>query len=218
MVNDNGKADSYVFRSWLDAAAVVDEKLHGPLPDVVSTQGHHLKPHPDTPVFEREVEPQFVEKLNFLLAGLLFGDTLRRRKYGDEVVDEWPDGHTPTEIREQWKSEQEADERRVQALLEIPTPPTPGDTCPPWESPTTARKRNLEDVSPSSSDSFDPPTPVPSRKRRKYIRSKPSFGQRNNMSTKESHKPSKAPPRPAPYLQFSYSLDLPSPESPREVT
>ncbi|KAM5445808.1 hypothetical protein MaudCBS49596_007097 [Microsporum audouinii] len=123
----NGKFEGYVFKSWLDAAVVVDERFYGPLPDVVSTQGRFLRPRPETPTFDPEYDPDFAHKLAFLLDGVPFRQKVRRRKYGEEIVEEWIEGHTPIEIREKWISEQEEKMRQHDAILENPTPPTPED-------------------------------------------------------------------------------------------
>ncbi|KAM5508013.1 hypothetical protein McanMca71_001284 [Microsporum canis] len=130
----NGNFEGYVFKSCLDAAVVVDEKFYGltssnhkPLPDVVSMQGRFLRPRPETPTFDPEYYPDFARKLAFLLDGVPFRQKVRRRKYGEEIVEEWIEGHTPIEIREKWISEQEKKMKQHDAILENPTPPTPED-------------------------------------------------------------------------------------------
>ncbi|KAM5464372.1 hypothetical protein MferCBS49748_005522 [Microsporum ferrugineum] len=65
--------------------------------------------------------------LAFLLNGVPFRQKVRRRKYGEEIVEGWIEGHTPIEIREKWISEQEEKMRLHGAILENPTPPTPED-------------------------------------------------------------------------------------------
>ncbi|KAF3480243.1 uncharacterized protein GIQ15_05590 [Arthroderma uncinatum] len=202
------QAGSHVFKSWLDAAAVIDEKMHGPLPDVVSTQGHHLRPRPNSPIFERKHDPEFLEKLDFFLDDLLFLQKLRRRKYGNEVADEWPPSHTPTEIKDRWKTEQEEEQRKIKALLDIPTPPTPADVQV-WTIPRMASKRRRPADSAYSSG---PPTPVLSRKRRKHIRPKES------ASTEISPISSKTLPRDGPSFRTPPSLHSASPESLGDVT
>ncbi|KAI9737401.1 MAG: hypothetical protein M1834_009555 [Cirrosporium novae-zelandiae] len=109
---------------WIDAAAVVDEWRFGPRPDVVSTQGLHLVPHPDTPVIDWVPGPDFEEKLQKKLDLLLFVQDIRCYKYGEQDAEEWPIGHTPPELQQRYDDRQ----ARAMDLLEAPTPLTPEDS------------------------------------------------------------------------------------------
>ncbi|EFW16572.1 hypothetical protein D8B26_001430 [Coccidioides posadasii str. Silveira] len=124
---------------WLSAASIIDEKLHGP--------------RPDTPICERKCDPQFIKKLEFCLDGLLFIQTLRRRNYGDDA-EEWPPSHTPVKLKGRWEAEQEAEARRIQSVLEIPTP----EYEPPGAPPMITKKRSLDDI--PSSRCSNPPSSV----------------------------------------------------------
>jgi hypothetical protein len=71
---------------------------------VVSTQGQHLRPCPDTPVSQRNYDPRFIERLDLSLNRLLFVLKIRQCKYGDDA-EEWPPSHTPIELKERWKAQ-----------------------------------------------------------------------------------------------------------------
>ncbi|KAI1949863.1 hypothetical protein LOZ57_002342 [Ophidiomyces ophidiicola] len=135
----------YVFKSWLDAAVFADEKIWGPLPDVVSTQGRYLKPRPETPAIEQHYDSKFVKELEIHLDSLLYEQSLRRKNYGD-AADEWPPSHTPPEIREKWMAKRDEQRKIRQALLEIPTSEEEEEPVPKPRYRT--KKRKQEKVSP----------------------------------------------------------------------
>lgn len=119
-----------------------------PLPDVVFTQGQYFKPRPDTPVHERAYDPSFVEKLELGLNGLLFVQRCRLRKDGPDAND-WPPGHTPVQLREEWEEEYQRD----LAILDMPTPED--DIV---ETPALLiRKRKLDDFSLSGPSNWHSP-------------------------------------------------------------
>lgn len=97
--------------------------LTQPLPDVVSSQGHYLVAPPDTPVIASNLDPS---ELQSRLESLLRVQHLRCHLYGGENAEEWPISHTPLEIRERYFNEQ----KRVEALLEVPTPPENDSIAP----------------------------------------------------------------------------------------
>lgn len=141
---------------------------------MVFTQGRYLKTRPDTPVYERKYDPEFIQALEFCLDGLLFRQKLRRDKYGTDA-EEWPPSHTPVELKERWEAEEEAEERRIQVLLEIPTP----EDEPPLLQPPLkiTRKRNLDDVSSSSNGCPNPAPLMTPTKRRSASSSCSTVGQ-----------------------------------------
>ncbi|KAI1945396.1 hypothetical protein LOZ12_003197 [Ophidiomyces ophidiicola] len=143
----------YVFKSWLDAAVFADEKIWGPLPDVVSTQGQYLKPRPETPAIEQHYDPAFVRDLEIHLDGLLYCQLLRREKYGD-TADEWPPSHTPPEIKEKWMTKREEEMKIRQALLEIPTPEE--EELILKLQPISTKKRKQQDSSPITNPCLGP--------------------------------------------------------------
>jgi len=108
--------------SWLHAAAATHEWLHGPLPDVVKTQGKHLVSRPTTPTYSRTLDPDFVEKLHSSLYSLLNTQKLRVHQYGENIAEEWPISHTPQEIKTNW-----VEERTVVDSWNDEFPPTPSD-------------------------------------------------------------------------------------------
>ncbi|KAL9621082.1 MAG: hypothetical protein Q9160_004467 [Pyrenula sp. 1 TL-2023] len=81
----------------------------------MSSQGVHLAPYPDTPVFPVRLD---IEDLKIRINTLLTVQIWRRRKYGNEDAEEWPISHTPQELRQQYHDQVERD----RAILEADTP------------------------------------------------------------------------------------------------
>ncbi|KAL9621090.1 MAG: hypothetical protein Q9160_004475 [Pyrenula sp. 1 TL-2023] len=103
---------------WIEAAAIVDDKFYGPLPDddIVSTQGAYLVRRPETPIYPSRLDLYRVDlKVNTLV-------TLQKwrvQMYGPEDAEEWPVSHTPPEIRQRYWDEQ----MRAKELFWADTPP-----------------------------------------------------------------------------------------------
>ncbi|KAM3065430.1 hypothetical protein ACMFMG_011450 [Clarireedia jacksonii] len=74
--------------------------------DIVATQGAYLIPCPDTPVFQA-YDDQFATVLQMHLHALVVAQTARNAMY-HSAADEWPMGHTPTEIKEKLEAELKA--------------------------------------------------------------------------------------------------------------
>lgn len=68
---------------------------------MVSTSGAHLVTQPNTPATLRP--PLDAHDLIVRLHGLLHRDAIRRKKYGDEIADEFRICHTPIEARERYE-------------------------------------------------------------------------------------------------------------------
>ncbi|KAI0431759.1 hypothetical protein F5Y09DRAFT_354583 [Xylaria sp. FL1042] len=83
----------------LTAARLYQEDWIENLLDVVSTQGKHLLPRLDTPVWEKPFDKEFASTLADKLDGLVIVQRCRQNQY-DEAADEWPIGHTPPEMKE----------------------------------------------------------------------------------------------------------------------
>jgi len=107
---------------WLAAAAATHEWLHGPLPDVVKTQGKHLTSRPTTPTYIIEPDPHFLSKLDAELERLSFVQNQRERQYGEDIAKEWPINHTPPEVKARWHEDQAKFDDFLDNL-----PPTPSD-------------------------------------------------------------------------------------------
>lgn len=103
-----------------------NNSTHQSLPDIVSTQGYYLEGYPGTPVFTHRNNPAFLRELDAALDLLLFRQRLRTHKYGKEDAEEWPPSHTPPELRQRYDEEKEAEQARMEALLEISTPSSDG--------------------------------------------------------------------------------------------
>ena len=92
------------------------------VPDIVETQGRGLRTRPNTPVprptpySDAEFVALLRRRLNLLVT---FRQYHRRRKYGDDVANEWPAGRTPVDVRERWISSVEEEKR-----LLVDYPPT----------------------------------------------------------------------------------------------
>ena len=84
---------------YYEARTNVDIK---PLPDVVGTQGRHLVARPNTPIYSKPFDPEFVYLLKSGLERLDLRHSIRSHKYGQAAADEWPAGHTPIELREEY--------------------------------------------------------------------------------------------------------------------
>lgn len=87
--------------SWIQGQVTLHEKNHGPLPDVVATQGQHLVTQPHTPVFPalRSEIHAFATELAASLSALASRQNRRRLGYGVEAAEEWPIGRTPPKVR-----------------------------------------------------------------------------------------------------------------------
>jgi len=107
---------------WLASAAATHEWLHGPLPDVVKTQGKYLTSRPTTPTIIAQPDPHFLTKLDAELERLCFVQNLRQHQYGEDVAKEWPINHTPPEVKAQWQEDQAKFDDFLDNL-----PPTPSD-------------------------------------------------------------------------------------------
>jgi len=106
--------------SWLYATAILHEQFHGPLPDPVRTQGKHLVSRPSTPLHCFGPDPNFLQKLDASLESLVSRQTLRTRVYGEDIAEEWPISHTPSELKHKWE-----DYEALKWIDDIP--PTPSD-------------------------------------------------------------------------------------------
>ncbi len=82
---------------------------------MVETQGRHLVARPNTPVYTRSFDPEFVRLLESGLGRLNLIKGLREFKYGQAAADEWLRGHTPTELREEYSRMSKA---RLAAMYE----------------------------------------------------------------------------------------------------
>ncbi|KAL8741298.1 MAG: hypothetical protein Q9190_006081 [Brigantiaea leucoxantha] len=74
-------------------------------PDVVATQGTHLVPSVNTPVFEKAYDEEFVTKLSRALELVITITPKTRRIKYRQAADEWPIGHTPPEVKERRAAE-----------------------------------------------------------------------------------------------------------------
>ncbi|KAI1348878.1 hypothetical protein F5Y01DRAFT_291047 [Xylaria sp. FL0043] len=72
--------------------------------DVVGTQGKHLLPRLDTPVWENGYSKEFASTLACKLDGLLMIQRCRQNQYR-EAADEWPIGRTPPEVKERHEAD-----------------------------------------------------------------------------------------------------------------
>lgn len=100
--------------SWIQEQVALHEKSHGPLPDVVATQGQHLVTQPHTPVFPalRSETHAFITELTASLNVLTSRQNRRRRGYGVKAAEEWPIGRTPPQVRR-------AQKERLRAKLRV---------------------------------------------------------------------------------------------------
>ncbi len=80
-------------------------------------------PGPPTPHHYKVSVDEFATKLYAKLGFLVRMLEIRRKRYGN-AADEWPPGHTPTEIVEKRKAEVE----KLFAIMEAPSPPTPSSS------------------------------------------------------------------------------------------
>lgn len=122
--------------SWIQGQVVTHENDHGPLPDVVATQGQHLVAQPHTPVFPplRSETHAFATKLAASLSALISRQNRRRLGYGVEAAEEWPIGRTPPKVRRVQKgrlraelraSLEEDSESNIEATLDTYYPLSP---------------------------------------------------------------------------------------------
>ncbi len=79
--------------------------------DIVATQGAYLIPRARTPVFlfEKPYDAKFAAVLEQEICALITGQIWRRAMYGG-AADEWPMGHTPPELKEEYKAKVKAQE------------------------------------------------------------------------------------------------------------
>lgn len=151
--------------SWIQGQVTFHETNHGPLPDVVATQGQHLVAQPHTPVFAplRSEIHAFAAELAASLSALVSHQNSRRRGYGDEAAEEWPIGRTPPKVRRAQKerlraklraSLEEDSESDIEATLDAyyplsPAPPaSQGSATPPFiieSEPATAPRHAQTD-------------------------------------------------------------------------
>lgn len=100
-------------RSWIQGQVIIHENEHGPLPDVVATQGQHLVAQPHTPVFPplSSETHAFATELAASLSALISRQNRRRLGYGVNAAEEWPIGRTPPEVRRAQKERLRAELR-----------------------------------------------------------------------------------------------------------
>ncbi|KAI3338905.1 hypothetical protein F4824DRAFT_498756 [Ustulina deusta] len=77
--------------------------------DIVATQGAYLVPRAGTPVFQEAYDDKFPAALELHLGAVVTEQICRTAMYHG-AADEWPMGHTPTEIKEKRKAELKAQE------------------------------------------------------------------------------------------------------------
>lgn len=133
---------------WIQGQVVIHENNHGPLPDVVETQGQHLVGQPHTPVFPPlSSETQaFATELAASLSALISRQNRRRLAYGVEAAEEWPIGPTPPKVRRAQKerlraelraSLEEDSESDIEATLDTYYPLSPAPPASPgYPSPS----------------------------------------------------------------------------------
>ncbi|KAI0105058.1 hypothetical protein GGR51DRAFT_560662 [Nemania sp. FL0031] len=129
--------------------------------DIVKTQGAYLKPRPPTPNHRRVNVDEFAAKLYDRLEFLSIMLESRRKRYG-AAADEWPPGHTPTEIVEKRRAEVE----RLFALAEAPSPPTPSPSNS--EGPPNPAPSCHQSLLPTSASEFAVLEPKPGKKRQRH--------------------------------------------------
>ena len=83
--------------------------------DIVATQGVHLIPRTNTPVFKNSThdEEHFAITLSRKLYAIQVEQIVRRVMYR-QAADEWPIGHTPPEVKEQYEAEMKAREEQAE--------------------------------------------------------------------------------------------------------
>lgn len=129
---------------WIQGQIIFYEQNHGPLPDVVETDGQHLVAQPHTPVFPptRSETDAFATLLDAKLDALTSHQRRRCLGYGREAAEEWPIDRTPPKIRRAQKerlratlraSLEEDSESDIEATLNTyyplsPTPPESKDS------------------------------------------------------------------------------------------
>lgn len=99
--------------SWIQGQVIIHENDHGPLPDVVETQGQHLVAQPHTPVFPPlsfEIHA-FATELAASLSALISRRDRRRLGYRVEAAEGWPIGRTPPKVRRAQKARLRAELR-----------------------------------------------------------------------------------------------------------
>ncbi|KAG6363894.1 hypothetical protein INS49_008997 [Diaporthe citri] len=169
--------------SWIQGQVAFHEQNHGPLPDVVATQGQYLVAQPHTPVFPplRSETEAFATELTASLGALTSRQNRRRLGYGVEAAEEWPIGRTPPKVRRAQKerlraklraSLEEDSESDIEAVLDsyYPLSPVPSES----------------QGSPSSSFAIDPKTAIVSRDGQ--IDSENDFGKKRKLEkVEEAH-------------------------------
>ena len=118
--------------------------------DIVASRGAYLHTCPPTPIHRKQNVGEFATALTSGLNRLLFGQEIRRRKYGD-AADEWPPGHTPTELVEKRAAE-------LKALITFMEASSPSD-CSDDEQNYLEKKRKSQHNTDSNHRADRPPQP-----------------------------------------------------------
>ncbi|KAK3303768.1 uncharacterized protein B0T15DRAFT_283675 [Chaetomium strumarium] len=79
-----------------------------PVDEIIATEGACLHPRPPTPVYWKNVSPDFHRRLCWILRLVKNVQEYRCRKYGKEAAEEWRVHHTPPELRQKYRDELEA--------------------------------------------------------------------------------------------------------------
>lgn len=126
--------------SWIQGQVIIHENDHGPLSDVLETQGQHLVAQPHTPVFPPLTYEThaFATELAASLSALISRQNRRRLGYGVEAPQDWPIGRTPPKVRRAQKerlraelraSLEEDSEVDVEATLDTYYPLSPASSA-----------------------------------------------------------------------------------------
>ncbi|RKU46302.1 hypothetical protein DL546_007805 [Coniochaeta pulveracea] len=162
------------------------QDLHVDWFDVVGTQGAYLVPRAGTPVFQEAYDAEFVVLLKRHLNSLLLGQECRHVIYHG-AADEWPMGHTPSELKEKRDAELKAwdeiagvtsdddsdedkdDEYKEKCRNDIDTGVSLGRSTATPERPPRPRSPCQEDLPPTPPLSAGSPLPTPQRAERRRV-------------------------------------------------
>lgn len=115
-----------------------------PFPDVVATAGAHLVTQPSTPFLPPFAgSEQWTLAVHRQLERLLFRQELRCTMYGRDNAEEWPESHTPQEMKEAWRERQ----RAIQWEIDHPGPATPDSAFDSYETAASGNQMISESVS-----------------------------------------------------------------------